>query len=121
MSRLLVNNIRSYSGSVITVPATTKLSLGGKTISQNSVLPSASGQANKAVSSDGTSIVYDTFGASNMQVFTSSGTYTKSSGVNQIMVRLVGGGGGGSGQVLSFGENVSSVSVVIDRGTGFSW
>ena len=96
MSRLLVNNLRAYSGSTITVPATTKLSLGGKTISSNSVLPSASGQNNRAVASDGTSIIYDTFGATNMQVFTSSGTYQKTAGVNQIMVRLVGGGGGGA-------------------------
>jgi len=127
MSRLLVNNLRAYSGSTITVPATTKLSLGGKTISSNSVLPSASGQSNKAVKSDGTSIIYDTFGATNMQVFTSSGTYQKTAGVNQIMVRLVGGGGGGSGHGESGGaagfsekiinvSGISSVSVVIGTG-----
>ena len=97
MSRLYVNNLRAYSGSVITIPSTTKLSLGGKTIGENSVLPSASGQNNRAVGSDGESIIYDTYGATNMQVFTSSGTYTKSAGVNQIMVRLVAAGGGGSG------------------------
>ena len=96
MSRLLVNNLRAYSGSVITVPATTKLSLGGKTISENSVLPSASGQSNKAVASNGTAITYETYGCNGMRVFTSSGTYQKTAGVNQIMVRLVGGGGGGS-------------------------
>ena len=97
MSRLYVNNLRAYSGSIITIPSTTKLSLGGKTISENSVLPSASGQTNKAVGSDGSSIVYNTYGANGMQVFTSSGTYTKTSGVNQIMVRLVAAGGGSSG------------------------
>ena len=89
MSRLYVNNLRAYSGSVITIPSTTKLSLGGKTIGENSVLPSASGQNNKAVGSDGTSIIYNTYGARSMQVFTSSGTYVKSSGTNQVMVRLV--------------------------------
>ena len=118
MSRLLVNNIRAYSGSVITIPATTKLSLGGKTISQNSVLPSASGQTNKAVGSDGSSIIYNTFGATNMQVFTSSGTYVKTSGTNQIMVRLVGGGGGGSGHCESggaagFSEKIINVSGIV--------
>ena len=127
MSRLYVNNLRAYSGSVITIPSTTKLSLGGKTIGENSVLPSASGQNNRAVGSDGTSIVYDTYGANNMQVFTSSGTYTKSSGVNQIMVRLVAAGGGGSGHCEAggaggFSEKIinvsalSTVSVVIGTG-----
>ena len=117
MSRLLVNNLRSYSGSVITVPATTKLSLGGKTISENSVLPSASGQSNKAVTSDGTSIIYDTFGASNMQVFSTSGTYTKSTGINQVMVRLVGGGGGGSGHCESGGAAGFSEKIINVSGT----
>ena len=127
MSRLLVNNLRAYSGSVITVPATTKLSLGGKTISENSVLPSASGQSNKAVASDGTAITYETYGCNGMQVFTSSGTYQKTAGVNQIMVRLVAAGGGGSGHCESGGaggfseriinvSGISSVSVVIGTG-----
>ena len=127
MSRLYVNNLRAYSGSVITIPSTTKLSLGGKTIGENSVLPSASGQNNRAVGSDGESIIYDTYGATNMQVFTSSGTYTKSSGVNQIMVRLVAAGGGGSGHCEAggaggFSEKIinvtglSTVSVVIGTG-----
>ena len=127
MSRLYVNNLRAYSGSVITIPSTTKLSLGGKTISENSVLPSASGQNNKAIGSDGESIVYNTYGANGMQVFTSSGTYTKSSGVNQIMVRLVAAGGGSSGHGESGGAGgfsekilnvtgVGSISVVIGTG-----
>ena len=71
MSRLLVNNLRAYSGSVITVPATTKLSLGGKTISENSVLPSASGQSNKAVASNGTAITYETYGCNGCLLYTS--------------------------------------------------
>ena len=127
MSRLYVNNLRAYSGSIITIPSTTKLSLGGKTISENSVLPSASGQTNKAVGSDGESIVYNTYGANGMQVFTSSGTYTKTSGVNQIMVRLVAAGGGSSGHGESggaggFSEKIlnvtgtSTISVVIGTG-----
>ena len=61
-----------------------------------------------------------------MQVFTSSGTYTKSSGVNQIMVRLVAAGGGGSGHCESGGARILgedyqcyrsySISVVIGTG-----
>tara|TARA_Y200000002_G_C22474253_1_gene575982 strand:- start:18 stop:770 length:753 start_codon:yes stop_codon:yes gene_type:complete len=129
MSRLLVNNLRAYSGSVITIPSTTKLSLGGKTIGENSVLPSASGQTNKAVGSNGESIQYDTYGATNLQVFQSSGTYTKAAGVNQIMVRLVAAGGGGSGHAESGGAggfsekiiNVSGISTVsVNIGTGGS-
>ena len=89
MSRLLVNTIRAYSGSTITIPSTTRLSLGGSEIDENSVLPSASGQTNEAVGSNGTSVVYDTYGATSIQVFQSSSTYTKSSGVNTVMVRLV--------------------------------
>lgn len=127
MSRLYVNNIRSYSGSTITIPATTALSLGGAKIDENSVLPSASGQANRAVGSDGSSVVYDTYGAQSIQVFQSSGTYTKSTGVNTVLVRLVGGGGGGSGHAESGGaggyaervcdvSGVNTVSVVVGQG-----
>ncbi len=117
MSRLYVNNLRSYSGSTITIPATTALSLGGKKIDQNSVLPSASGQNNKAVGSDGDSIVYATYGATNIQVFTSSGTYSKAAGVNKCLVRLVGAGGGSSGHgecggAGGFAEKVVDVSGV---------
>jgi hypothetical protein len=36
-------------------------------------------------------------GLQSMQVFTSSGTYTKPSGINKIKVYVTGGGGGGSG------------------------
>ena len=103
MSRLLVNTIRAYSGSTITIPSTTRLSLGGSEIDENSVLPSASGQTNEAIGSNGTSVVYDTYGATSIQVFQSSSTYTKSSGVNTVMVRLVAAGGGGSGHCESAG------------------
>ena len=127
MSRLYVNNLRSYSGSTITIPATTALSLGGKKIDENSVLPSASGQTNKAVGSDGESIIYDTYGATSIQAFGSSGSYSKSTGVNTVMVRLVAAGGGGSGHGECGGaggfcerivdvSGVSSVSVVIGVG-----
>ena len=124
MSRLLVNTIRSYSGSTITIPSTTRLSLGGAEITENSVLPSASGQNNEAIGSDGTSVIYDTYGATNIQVFQSSGTYTKAAGVNTVMVRLVAAGGGGSGHCEAGGaggfsegifnvNGITSVSVVV--------
>lgn len=127
MSRLYVNNIRSYSGSTITIPATTALSLGGSKIDENSVLPSASGQTNKAVGSNGEQVVYETYGAQSVQVFQSSSTYTKSAGVNTVLVRLVGGGGGGSGHCESGGaggyaekvcdvSGISSVSIVVGNG-----
>ena len=102
MSRLLVNTIRAYSGSTITIPSTTRLSLGGSEIDENSVLPSASGQTNEAIGSNGTSVVYDTYGATSIQVFQSSSTY-KITGVNTVMVRLVAAGGGGSGHCESGG------------------
>ena len=129
MSRLLVNTIRSYSGSTITIPSTTRLSLGGAEITENSVLPSASGQNNEAIGSDGTSVIYDTYGATNIQVFQSSGTYTKAAGVNTVMVRLVAAGGGGSGHCEAGGaggfsegifnvNGITSVSVVVGVGGG---
>ena len=116
MSRLYVNNLRSYSGSTITIPATTALSLGGKKIDENSVLPSASGQTNKAVGSDGESIIYDTYGATSIQAFGSSGSYSKSTGVNTVMVRLVAAGAGGFCERIVDVSGVSSVSVVIGVG-----
>ena len=97
--------------------STTRLSLGGAEITENSVLPSASGQSNEAIGSDGTSVIYDTYGATNIQVFQSSGTYTKSSGVNTVMVRLVAAGGGGSGHCEAGGAGglvkASSMSMAL--------
>ena len=69
-------------------------------------------------------LIYDTYGATSIQVFQSSGTYTKSSGVNTVMVRLVAAGGGGSGHCESGGagglaegifnvNGITSVSVVV--------
>jgi hypothetical protein len=46
---------------------------------------------------DGSNLTNLPAGGYNMQVFTSSGTYTKTSGVKDIKVTVIGGGGGGGG------------------------
>lgn len=43
-------------------------------------------------------------GYTNMQVFTSSGTWTRPSGVNKVLVKVIGGGGGGAGGGSSAGQ-----------------
>lgn len=65
----------------------------------------------------------------NVQVFTSSGTWTKPTGVTKVHVKLVGGGGGGAGYCESGGAGgycegvlsvagITSVSVTIGGGGG---
>lgn len=127
MSTIFVNSIIPTTGSTITIPAGNNLSLGGTILSSTSVLPTASGQSGKAIQSSGSALQYSSYGATGVQVFTASGTYVKSSGVNIILVKLVGAGGGASGHCESGGAggyaekiiNVSSVSSVsVTVGTG---
>jgi hypothetical protein len=127
MSTIFVNTIQPTIGSTITVPSGNNLSLGGTIVSSSSVLPSASGNDGRAVTSTGSSYSYSTYGASGIQVFTSSGTWIRPSGVRVILVKLVGAGGGGSGHCESGGaggyaervidvSSISSVSVTVGNG-----
>ena len=100
------------------------------TISGNSkdYLPSQSGNSGKVLYTDGTSPYWggapSTENISSMQVFTSSGTWSRPTGVKYIKVQVVGGGGGGSGHGESGGaggysekvinvQSISSVSVTV--------
>ena len=59
------------------------------------------GSADQVLTSDGTDIAWADAGGgggfTSMQVFTSSGTWTKPSGITKVLVTVVGGGGGGGG------------------------
>lgn len=44
----------------------------------------------------------------NVQVFTSSGTYTPTAGTNSVIVDVVGGGGGGGGSAAASGGNAAA-------------
>ena len=71
----------------------------------DNIVPSQSGNSGKFLKTDGTNVsfaaVTQAFGLQSQQVFTSSGTYTKPSGINTIKVYVTGGGGGGGGHGAS--------------------
>lgn len=75
------------------------------------------------VQGDGTNIIQDSnlLGISgrllNIQVFTSSGTYTPTSGTKKIRVRLVGGGGGGGSAAGNTNANWVSLGTGGSAGT----
>ena len=94
----------------------------------NSYFPNQSGNSGKVLYTDGTNAYWggapSTENISGMQVFTSSGTWNKPSGVKYIKVQVVGGGGGASGHGESGGaggysekiinvQSISSVSVTV--------
>ena len=129
MSILYVNNIIPTTGSTITINTGNNLSLGGTIISANTILPSASGNTNKAVSTTGSAYQYSTYGNASIAIFTASNTWYKPAGVNTILVKLVGAGGGSSCHCESGGAggyaeavidvtSVSSVSITIGQGGG---
>lgn len=90
-------------------------------------MPNPSGQAGKILVSDGTNINWTSVGPTGISVFNSNGTWVKPAGVTKIYVRLVGGGGAGSGVGETGGAggyaekliDVTSVSqVVVTVGLG---
>jgi len=88
------------------------------TVSGNSknYIPSQSGHSGKILFSDGTTAFWGTAPSAenifSMQVFTSSGTWNRPTGVKFIKVQLVGGGGGGSGHGESGGAGGYSERVI---------
>ena len=130
MSIFFIDKLESATGSQIEIPSGVNLYLGPINVDSNILIPSPSGQTGKLVGSNGTTHAYqDSPGAQNVQVFTSSGTYTPTAGTRLAHVRLVGAGGGGSG----YGESgasggyaegyftmtgVSSVSITVGTGGG---
>jgi hypothetical protein len=99
MATLNVNNIEASTGSNINIPAGVNLSLGGAIMNAASIPPTpSSGNSGNFLYSDGSTASFTaSTGVSSMQVFNSSGTWTKPPGISKILVRLCGGGGGGSG------------------------
>ena len=106
--------------------------------SSNYLIPNPSGNTNKYLTTDGSSMQWSALsiaaGVRSMQVWTSNGTWSRPSGVKTIMVTVTGAGGGGSGFQESGGAggtsqrqvdvtNVSSVSVTVGNpggGTNYS-
>jgi hypothetical protein len=85
--------------------------------------------AYRAFFSDGSAPTAGLHGIASLQVYTSSTTWSRPSGVRYIRVQLVGGGGGGSGHGEGGGAggyaeryldvtSISSVSITIDGGSG---
>jgi hypothetical protein len=150
MSTIKVTNIRDYTGtsgftlSSGALNAIGRLQVSNLTVngtiagSSPSILPSQTGNVGKVLSTNATTPSWITAGSSgnlrSMQVFTSSGTWTKPANVRFIHVQVVGGGGGGSGHGESGGaggyservidvQAVSSVSVSVSgevNGTYYS-
>lgn len=127
MSIIKVNEIRAQSGTTITIPNGYNLSLAGTVVSASNLMPSPSGNAGKILVSDGSNVAWQSVGPASMQVFSSSGTWTKPANIRRILVRLVGAGGGGSGHGEGGGaggyaekiidvSSISSVSVTVGVG-----
>ena len=81
MSSLLkTNSISAATGSTVSIPSGTTLEIAsGATLTNN-----------------GSSSGFDA-GLASVQVFTSSGTWTRPSGITKVVIHVVGGGGGGGG------------------------
>lgn len=129
MSSIFVNQIKSSTGNEIQIPNGHALRVGNTVVDSNILMPAAAGNGGKIIYSNGTSFVYSDYGASNIIIFTSNGTYFPSAGTKSAFVRVVGGGGGGScyaetGGSGGFAEGlinlvgVSSVSIQIGQGGG---
>jgi hypothetical protein len=71
--------------------------LGNGTSAFQTVAPSTSGNVLTSNGTSWTSAAAPAGGFSNMQVFTSSGTFTVPAGITKVKVTVVGGGGGSSG------------------------
>jgi hypothetical protein len=120
-AKLAANSVNLAAG---TVTGTLPLSKGGTGITS----VGSSGQMMQ-VNSSNNGLTYGSHGIYGMQVFTSSGTWNRPTGVRYIKVQVQGGGGGGSGHGESGGAggyservidvtNISSVSVSVSGETG---
>ncbi|AOO12044.1 hypothetical protein Np200711_098 [Cyanophage S-RIM44] len=133
MSVLRVNELRSQTGNIISIPSGHELVLDTTPINSNALPPTA-GTANSGKflkSSNGSSIGWESVGPVSIRTYTSSGTWSRPAGVTKILVRLVGGGGAGSGvgesgaaggysERLLDVTSISSVSVTIGAGSSSS-
>ncbi|MCP4930335.1 MAG: hypothetical protein GY918_14900 [Gammaproteobacteria bacterium] len=83
-------------------------------------LPSQSGNADKFLTTNGSAASWGEAGGGmqSMQVFTSSGTWTKPAGISKIKVTVAGGGGGGtsndkySGSAFGGGGGATSIAFI---------
>lgn len=150
MSTLRVTNIRDYSGTSGFTLNGGNLSTTGRLVtnnivingtisgSTNSFLPSQSGNNGRVLGTNGSSPLWQNAAQqgniTSMNVFSSSGTWNKPSGVRFVHVQVIGGGGGGSGHGEGGGsggyseriidvQSVSSVSVTVSgevNGTNYA-
>ena len=131
----------TFSSGSITANGTLKVNNinvnGDITGSSNYNVPSLSGQSGRFLSNDGTNLTWSTefegggggAGFRSMQVWTSSGTWSRPNNCKSIQVVVIGAGGGGSGKCESAGAggmsrrvidvtNTSSVSVTVGNPGG---
>jgi hypothetical protein len=106
----------------------------GSSLTGISSLPSQTSQSGKFLTTNGSAASWGTAGGGmqSMQVFTSSGTWTKPTGITKIKVTVVGGGGGGGnsgsykagssgasgGVAIKFMDVSSITSIVCTVGSG---
>ena len=127
MSTIKVTNIRDYTGTSGFNLSSAAITTVGRLIVNNLVvngtitgtpnlLPAQTGNAGRILRTDGSSSSWNPAGSADnltsMQVFTSSGTWNKPTGVRFIKVQVVGGGGGGSGHGESGGSGGYSERVI---------
>jgi len=128
MSTLKVTNVRDFTGtsgftlSSGSITGTGRLVVNNLVVngtisgSTTSFLPSQSGQNGRVLGTNGTSPLWQNAAQvgnlQSMDVFTSSGTWTKPTGVRYVHVQVIGGGGGGSGHGESGGSGGYSERVI---------
>lgn len=126
-SDMTISNVSITGSTIATVSTNSDLTLlpngtGKVNIGGEYTLPIADGTANQVLATNGSGVVsFITNSASSgftsvvTQVFTSSGTYTPTSGMSYCIVQIVGGGGGGGGT-----PNVSGTAGGGGGGGGYS-
>jgi len=120
MSTLNVNQIESSQGGVVIIPTGYTLSVGGLQINEDTMPPSPSGNANKALYTDGSAISYNLAGPDNIRVYNTSGQYIPPSNVTKFFVMVVGGGGAASGYSESGGAGGYSERLLTPADIGSS-
>ena len=96
---IVSGNITSGTLATGAVPLNTSVVSGQLPIANGGTALASVGAAGQVlrVNNAGNGLEYQYTDLRNIQVFTSSGTYTKTAGVSRIRVQVVGSGGGGSG------------------------
>ena len=96
MSNIYTNELDAASGQSILIPSGYNLSLGGTILNSSSIPPDPEDEAGKYLVSNNTDAIFRHIGPTSISTFFNSGTWSRPDGINRVIVRAVGGGGGGS-------------------------